>query len=226
MSIGERIRQQRKALGITQNQLADLVGVSRAAVSLWERSDPSLQNEPRRNHRSKLAEVLDTTEDWLLTGRNSSVHPSRVVSLTNTQHAVVQGIVGLGVWIEDGANLMDLPKYLPSYPTQRHSDAPQFVFRLDGDDLSASYPGAKFIYVVSITATGHSIAPGDVVLLEHRRDQSKENSCWRIRKLGEELFLESDSRSQKGQHTVTLKEIEDDPNRSIEWLAVGFAGDL
>ena len=46
MTYGERIRQGRETKGLTQEELAEVVGVSRQAVSKWENgtSDPSTSN--------------------------------------------------------------------------------------------------------------------------------------------------------------------------------------
>ena len=45
-TIGERIKYHRKRLGMTQEQLAERIGVSAQAVSKWENgtSDPSTSN--------------------------------------------------------------------------------------------------------------------------------------------------------------------------------------
>ena len=46
MSLGERIKEQRKACDMSQEKVAELVGVSRQAVTKWEaeRSAPSTEN--------------------------------------------------------------------------------------------------------------------------------------------------------------------------------------
>lgn len=44
MTVGEKIRELRKAQGLSQEELAEEVGLSRTMVSLWEREEfePSL----------------------------------------------------------------------------------------------------------------------------------------------------------------------------------------
>lgn len=51
---GENIERGRKLLGLTQDQLADLIGVTQPSVAKWERGD----NVPRDHHKVKLATVL------------------------------------------------------------------------------------------------------------------------------------------------------------------------
>ena len=61
-TIGNRIKQLRKSRGMTQDQLAELVGVSPQAVSKWENdiSSPDISLLP------KLAEIFQVTTDSLL----------------------------------------------------------------------------------------------------------------------------------------------------------------
>lgn len=64
MTLGSRLRQLRRLLGLTQEKIAELCEVSKSAVSQWESNDtrPELENLLRL--RSAHAFSLD----WLLTG--------------------------------------------------------------------------------------------------------------------------------------------------------------
>ena len=68
-SIGNRIAKFRKAKGMTQEELANHMGVSSQAVSKWENdaSCPDISLLP------KLGKVLGVTTDELLTGKNDQV---------------------------------------------------------------------------------------------------------------------------------------------------------
>ena len=56
------IKRLRKALGINQQELADIMGVKQAAVSLWE----SGQAMPRPDKLPELAKILGCSIDDLL----------------------------------------------------------------------------------------------------------------------------------------------------------------
>lgn len=45
MSIGDQIRKARKEAGLSQQALADLIGVTRASISQWESNTPKLRDE-------------------------------------------------------------------------------------------------------------------------------------------------------------------------------------
>ena len=68
-SIGNRIAKFRKAKGMTQEDLANVLGVSSQAVSKWENdaSCPDISLLPQ------LSKILDVTTDALLTGKQDEV---------------------------------------------------------------------------------------------------------------------------------------------------------
>ena len=68
-SIGNRISKYRKAKGLTQEALANLMGVSAQAVSKWE-TDASC---PDITALPQLCKILGITTDELLTGNCSEV---------------------------------------------------------------------------------------------------------------------------------------------------------
>ena len=62
MSLGERIKEQRKNCGLSQEKVAEIVGVSRQAVTKWEAE----QSAPSTENLFRLAEIFGTTVDILL----------------------------------------------------------------------------------------------------------------------------------------------------------------
>lgn len=62
MTLGEKITKQRKELNYTQEQLADILGVSRQSISKWE-SDISY---PETEKLIELGKLFDCSMDYLL----------------------------------------------------------------------------------------------------------------------------------------------------------------
>ncbi|HHQ4787629.1 helix-turn-helix domain-containing protein [Aeromonas hydrophila] len=88
MNVSERIKTRRSACGFTQDQLAARVGVTRVAVSHWERGGA----EPKGRYLNDLAEALGVTVDWLLTGNGtgSEVSPTQPIpGFHNVESAVI-----------------------------------------------------------------------------------------------------------------------------------------
>jgi transcriptional regulator with XRE-family HTH domain len=62
MTLGEKIAKQRKELNYTQEQLADILGVSRQSISKWE-SDIAY---PETEKLIELGKIFDCSMDYLL----------------------------------------------------------------------------------------------------------------------------------------------------------------
>ena len=76
MSLGERIKEQRKSCGMSQEKLAELVGVSRQAVTKWETD----QSAPSTEKLFKLAEIFGTSVDLLIkTEERSTATPAEQI---------------------------------------------------------------------------------------------------------------------------------------------------
>ena len=60
--LGERIKEVRKTNGITQEKLAELIGVSRTAITRWE----SGETNPTVDHLIAVCRVLQINEGALL----------------------------------------------------------------------------------------------------------------------------------------------------------------
>lgn len=67
MSIADRIQLQRKEKGLSQDDLASVIGVSRQAVSKWE----SEQSSPDLDKIISLSDYFGVTTDYLLKGTES-----------------------------------------------------------------------------------------------------------------------------------------------------------
>ena len=88
-TIGRRIMENRKQLGLTQDQLAERLGVTAQAVSKWEND----QSCPDITMLPKLAEIFGTSTDELLgCSGPQKVHEAEVVSEDDSQEQ--EGIHG------------------------------------------------------------------------------------------------------------------------------------
>lgn len=74
-TLGIRLKQLRKEQKLTQQQLADKVGVSKTSVIYWEKDE----NIPKHESLMLLSNALNCTPEWLLTGgeKSSSTSPTK-----------------------------------------------------------------------------------------------------------------------------------------------------
>jgi transcriptional regulator with XRE-family HTH domain len=75
MGLGERIKERREELGLTQLQLARALGVTPQHISVIEKN----KRAPSLDSLAKLAQELGVTTDYLITGKESVV--SDVISV-------------------------------------------------------------------------------------------------------------------------------------------------
>lgn len=66
-TLGTRLKNQRKSKKLTQQQVADAIGVSKTSVIYWEKDE----NLPKHDSLMALAKVLGITSDYLLYGKES-----------------------------------------------------------------------------------------------------------------------------------------------------------
>lgn len=67
MNLTTRILCSRKDKKLSQQALADLIGVSRSALAQWETS----MSSPSLDNLRKMAETLEVSFEWLATGRGN-----------------------------------------------------------------------------------------------------------------------------------------------------------
>lgn len=109
MTLGERLQRLRRARGMTQEQLAERIGVSRQSLSGWE-NDAAL---PDTVHVVALAELFGVTTDYLLLddptprlATPADVQAQAAAASKRTQWRMSARV--LGAWLIVGSALIGL----------------------------------------------------------------------------------------------------------------------
>ncbi|MGM9631238.1 helix-turn-helix domain-containing protein [Butyricicoccus sp.] len=104
MTISDRIRELRRARGISQEELAEEIGVSRQAVSKWE----SGQSVPDLDRVIALSDYFEVTTDYLLKGiaptapqTGKQAPNASVFAIAGTALNVIGLATSCGVWYEE-----------------------------------------------------------------------------------------------------------------------------
>ncbi|PJE77821.1 HTH-type transcriptional regulator Xre [invertebrate metagenome] len=81
MNLSTRILQARKNKKLSQQSLADMIGISRSALAQWETemSSPSVDN------LRKMAELVNVSFEWLATGRGNQYLSMPIDTICDTQ---------------------------------------------------------------------------------------------------------------------------------------------
>ncbi len=99
MNLSDRIQYLRKVRGISQEGLADQLGVSRQAVSKWE----SEQSMPDLDKIISMSDYFEVTTDYLLKGMEPVVQKEEEQSIkhrriaSNICYQLSLGFIGLGI---------------------------------------------------------------------------------------------------------------------------------
>ncbi|ECC3821353.1 helix-turn-helix domain-containing protein [Salmonella enterica] len=89
-TLGQRIRERRKQLKMSQNALSKVAGVSYSSISLWENDNTA----PRGENLHKLAMALQCSPTWVLYGDDEKAPelprpPSELDSLSDEERELL-----------------------------------------------------------------------------------------------------------------------------------------
>lgn len=145
LSIGERIREARKELGLNQVDLARKIGVSQPAVANWE----SGVHDPRRLMLVKIADALQVSADWLASGARSLVeadkHPAAAYLRRPVQHTPV-------ISFDNAARLFEDPKADPHAVAEDYIPVTSgaenlFALFVDDEAVDLAFPKGTLVVI-------------------------------------------------------------------------------
>ncbi len=104
MNLADRIQHLRKTKGLSQEELADKIGVSRQSVSKWE----SEQTSPDLENVILMSDYFEVTTDYLLKGIEPTVNDNQeekpnanIFAITGTAFHFLGLIIAAMVWYEE-----------------------------------------------------------------------------------------------------------------------------
>ncbi len=125
MTVGERIKMRRKELGITADQLAAAIGVSRSTMFRYEKGD--IEKVPG-DTLVPIAKALYTTPAFLMGWESATPLPANVIPMPAMRRIPLLGEIACGTPILAEENLdgeIDVPEHI-------HAD---FALRCKGDSM-------------------------------------------------------------------------------------------
>ncbi len=150
--IGQRIKQAREALlpaPMKQAQLAEMLGVSQARLSNWERGE----HEPLLEHVIAAAAVLGVSLDWLLSGGSpmrGAIQPVPVYR-QGVRFVPVKGAITAGM------------------PATSEADVEWLEIKDWGGDMERWGRVIEGFSMTSEHPTPDDLQPGDIAIFEDRR---------------------------------------------------------
>ncbi len=159
MTLGQKIAAQRRTKGLTQEALAEMLGVSAQAVSKWENdlTCPDITLLP------KLAQLLDTSIDALLSSED--IKPQTAILLPEEQRKPLDDMFfRIYVNSAEGDKVrVNLPMALVRVALEMGLEMPQ----ISGNDALKSIDFTKLVEMVERGVIGKLVevesADGDIV---------------------------------------------------------------
>lgn len=146
MSVGTNIKQLRDRAGMTQEELADKLGVARSTVTQWENG----WSNPRMGMVQKLAGVFNVTSADIVSERSSHIPfgsmPDGFIRVSPTSAWVpvqVKGRTHAGERMDEDES--DYEVEFPVGVVSRHPGC--FALKVEGDCMNRRYPDGCLVLV-------------------------------------------------------------------------------
>lgn len=177
-TLGDRIKTERKAKRLTQEELGRLVGVGKSSVSQWE---SGLTKNMDGTNMILTAKALGVSPDWLATGEGSKrIHDTSGAMvgsgamISNIEPGPqLGGKVPLISWVQAGtaSEVIDLLQPGEGFdwiettcPIKRHT----YALRVVGDSMTPDFPEG----VVIVVEPEMEPNPGDYVIARNGDDEA------------------------------------------------------
>jgi transcriptional regulator with XRE-family HTH domain len=195
MNLNERIRIERKKLGLTQDQFAQQLGIKRSLVGAYEEG----RAEPRLELLNRMAQLFHTSVDQFLgeqTGKETALRRGGDVLVVtvdenqreNIEFVPVKAAAGYLNGYADSEFVKELPRFkLPVLPRGTYR-----AFEINGDSMLPLMPGTVVIgeYVEDL----RQLKNGKTYILVTQREGIVYKRVFNYLDENGKLFLVSDNR--------------------------------
>lgn len=164
-TLGTRLKALRKTKKVTQQQVADAIGVSKTSVIYWEKDE----NLPKHDSLMALASTLGVTSDYLLNGKNASIDNNVGVPFPLTGRLVpVISWVQAGAWtsVDSVPAGTQFDEWLPPNPKCGKNG---YGLTVVGESMLPDFRPADKIYVNPDFQT-NDLKTGDLVIVSCEGD--------------------------------------------------------
>lgn len=208
---GDRLRTAREAAGLSQSELARLVGVTPQAIQAIEAGKVRTTRQ-----LNDIAAAVKRSPEWLSGNESTRLAKPLVVN-----HATVKGIVAAGLWQEDEAQIGDETP-VPSVPDPRYARLPQIAFRVIGTSMNRRVGDGEYVICLDYEESPMALREGDIVVAERRRAGEIERTVKRVRITRGSVELWPDSDDPSHQKPLKLTSREEDTEVRVAGLVIGY----
>jgi len=162
MSIHTLIREKRRLLGLSEQQFADAVGVSRGAVQQWEKPDGTA---PKRANQPRVAELLGISVAELVSGDSRM---SLGIDVRDEVPLISEVEAGNYTVIDNFKPRGGFEMVPVTVPVKRHT----FALRVHGDSMVGSIGDSFPEGSILVVEPELNAEPGDYVIVLNSKNQT------------------------------------------------------
>jgi transcriptional regulator with XRE-family HTH domain len=199
-TLGQKIKAARLSSGMKQTDLAEKLGVTRNAVSLWE----SDKNGPVMATLMRLAKIIPLEIEGVTSSETAEPSPSGLP---------IMGEVRAGAWLEIDSDV-EPTGHIPASSDQRYRGQRQYALKVVGTSMNLVAKPGIFVVVADWTDNGADLKHDDVVVVRRERAHTYEVTLKKARKVGDTWELWPESDDPKHQEPIRLKD------ENPEWSVV------
>ena len=183
MSVGERIKLLRKALGLNRKSFGNRIGRAYRTIQDWERG----VNQPTISTVNRIARIFGVNPDWLLKGEGEMfLGKSNAKLIHDIIELPIIARVGAGYPVEQGD--VDVVGYIHV----RASDIPKgaFAVEVNGDSMMPTLEDKDIVIAKEYVGNAFDIPNNKIVVV---RNHDGELLIKRIKKVNNYALLMSDN---------------------------------
>jgi SOS-response transcriptional repressor LexA len=153
--IGQRIKKVRKELGLTQEEMAKKLGISRDSIVKYERGD----NIPSQKFLKLLKYELEVNPEWILRGKGEMFlkKPTTENPKMNVKFIPIIGYISAGLPENTESDVLD---WIPIPPMSLGD----FAMIVDGTSMEPFIPKGSIVIVRRISSIAE-VKNGDIVIV-------------------------------------------------------------
>ncbi|WP_084813080.1 XRE family transcriptional regulator [Exiguobacterium sp. SH31] len=135
-SVGKKIKDKRTSFDLTQEQLAEKLGVSKGSISSWEKG----RTAPRMDKVSQMAEIFNVPWSYFVseseeTSLSTPLPPDAITRITASNYKIpVYGSISAGIPLEAIENLTETS--VPDHVILKHGEDKLFGLLVRGDSMN------------------------------------------------------------------------------------------
>jgi phage repressor protein C with HTH and peptisase S24 domain len=210
MKMADRLKKAREQKGLSQQQVADHLGISRGAVGNWEKEG---SNNPETDRLPMLAKLYEVSSDYLL-GLADEPEPSNVRAAPELRLGSVKNVpdsipvYGTARGGTDGDFILNMGEPLEwrSRPAQLIGKGDIFGLYVEGESMSPRYDDGEVILVYS----KRPVIPGRDVVIQMKIHEDGANPRAYLKRLvsknSEQIVVEQLNPPKK--RTIKMAEIQ------------------